>query len=370
MAFGGFGGGAPSPFGGVQQQPQSPFGGGGASAFGTPNAFGAPTGASNGGNAFGGGTPGASGAFGAAQTSPGAVANACKFWNRGSCKFGARCNNKHVCSKCGSTAHRAVNCSVGGGSGYRATRVMDKELLSPGTSYAMVHSISAMPENLSKSVEEIRRDGVRQRRSAGGGGRGGRVRRDAGGESVRRSVDVDRWSVRWWRWWIRGERAVGESVRRRRRGWRVRAPSSGARSGRRRRRARSGRRRPVGRSVDRRRAVDSVRARRVRVRSVGRRRRQGSALRRSSAPSGGLFGGGGAAGGFGASATPSAFGAPSTTGGFGQSSATPGGFRIERAGGESVWGFDGDAGRLWGERADGRVRRRTDTGCVRCRANT
>ena len=156
MAFGGFGGGAPSPFGGVQQQPQSPFGGGGASAFGTPNAFGAPTGASNGGNAFGGGTPGASGAFGAAQTSPGAVANACKFWNRGSCKFGARCNNKHVCSKCGSTAHRAVNCSVGGGSGYRATRVMDKELLSPGTSYAMVHSISAMPENLSKSVEEIR----------------------------------------------------------------------------------------------------------------------------------------------------------------------------------------------------------------------
>ena len=110
MAFGGFGGGAPSPFGGVQQQPQSPFGGGGASAFGTPNAFGAPTGASNGGNAFGGGTPGASGAFGAAQTSPGAVANACKFWNRGSCKFGARCNNKHVCSKCGSTAHRAVNC--------------------------------------------------------------------------------------------------------------------------------------------------------------------------------------------------------------------------------------------------------------------
>ena len=44
--------------------------------------------------------------------------------------------------------------------------------------------------------------------------------------------------------------------------------------------------------------------------------------------------------------------------------------RIERAGGESVWGFDGDAGRLWGERADGRVRRRTDTGCVRCRANT
>ena len=43
-----------------------------------------------------------------------------------------------------------------GATGYRATRVVDKELLTPGTTYAMVHSISAMPENLAKSVEEIR----------------------------------------------------------------------------------------------------------------------------------------------------------------------------------------------------------------------
>jgi len=81
----------------------------------------------------------------------------CKFWNKGSCKFGAKCHNKHVCSKCGSSAHRAVNCSMTQGvSGYRTTRVTDKELLAPGASYALIHSISAMPENVTKSVEEIR----------------------------------------------------------------------------------------------------------------------------------------------------------------------------------------------------------------------
>ena len=159
MAFGGFGGfGAaqqpPSPFG-AAQQPHS-------GAFGATGARPATTGAFGGGF---GGQGAASGGFGSAiggagSGAPGAaraVADACKFWNRGSCKFGARCNNKHCCSKCGSTAHRAVSCSMTPGvSGYRATRVMDKELLTPGTSYAMVHSISAMPENLGKSAEEIR----------------------------------------------------------------------------------------------------------------------------------------------------------------------------------------------------------------------
>lgn len=82
---------------------------------------------------------------------------ACSYWNKGSCRFGSNCRNKHCCSKCGSTAHKAVNCSMTAGvAGYRSTRVTDKELLAPNTSYAMVHSISAMPENLSKSVEEIR----------------------------------------------------------------------------------------------------------------------------------------------------------------------------------------------------------------------
>ena len=195
-------------------------------------------------------------------------------------------------------------------------------------------------------------DGVRQRRSAGGGGRGGRVRRDAGGESVRRSVDVDRWSVWWWRWWIRGERAVGESVRRRRRGRRVRGAVErwGVRW------IAGGRwiRCERGESESVRWGVDDVRVRRFAEfgserRFVRRRRRRGwvRCFRDAVCVRGTVHDGW----------IRSEFG-------------HTGRIRIERAGGESVWGFDGDAGRLWGERADERVRRRTDTGCVRCRANT
>ena len=39
---------------------------------------------------------------------------------------------------------------------YFAVRVTDKELLSPGTSYAYMHSISAMPQNSDSSPEELR----------------------------------------------------------------------------------------------------------------------------------------------------------------------------------------------------------------------
>ena len=190
-------------------------------------------------------------------------------------------------------------------------------------------------------------DGVRQRRSAGGGGRGGRVRRDAGGESVRRSVDVDRWSVRWWRWWIRGERAVGESVRRRRR---VRGAVE---RGRVRGAVDDGRVRGTvdrwgvrwiaggrwiwcerGESESVRWGVDDVRVRRFAEfgserRFVRRRRRRGwvRCFRDAVCVRGAVHAG-------------------------------------------WIRSKFGHTGRIRIERADERVRRRTDTGCVRCRANT
>ena len=88
-----------------------------------------------------------------------AAANACRFWNKGSCRFGASCRNQHVCSTCGSSAHKAINCSMlPGTGGYRVTRVTDKELLTQNQHYAMMHSICAMQENQHKSVEEIRHE--------------------------------------------------------------------------------------------------------------------------------------------------------------------------------------------------------------------
>ena len=41
-----------------------------------------------------------------------AAANACRFWNKGSCRFGASCRNQHVCSTCGSSAPPCPRCSA------------------------------------------------------------------------------------------------------------------------------------------------------------------------------------------------------------------------------------------------------------------
>ena len=43
-----------------------------------------------------------------------------------------------------------------GVAGYRATRVTDKELVGPSMTYAMLQSMSAMPDHENKSVEEMR----------------------------------------------------------------------------------------------------------------------------------------------------------------------------------------------------------------------
>ena len=64
--------------------------------------------------------------------------------------------HQHICSTCGNSAHKAINCSMlPGTGGYRVTRVTDKELLTQNQHYAMMHSICAMQENQHKSVEEI-----------------------------------------------------------------------------------------------------------------------------------------------------------------------------------------------------------------------
>ena len=210
--------------------------------------------------------------------------------------------------------------------------------------------------------------GVCQRRSAGGAGRAGWVRRDAGGESVRWSVDVDRWSVRWrWRW-IRGEHAGCESVRRRRRGrvWgavergRLRVDVDDERiwgavhrwgvrwiTGRRRIWCECGEFESV------RWGGDDVRFWRVAEfgseRRFVRRRRHRGWVRcvRDAVRIRGTVHDGWIRSKFGRSRW----------------------FRIERAGGESVRRSAVDAGRLWGERADERLRRRADAGSLWCRAD-
>ena len=84
-------------------------------------------------------------------------AESCKFWNKGNCRFGSRCNNQHVCSTCGNASHKAINCSLLPGVGtYRVTRSTEKELLTQDQRSAAIHSICAMPENKHVSVEEIR----------------------------------------------------------------------------------------------------------------------------------------------------------------------------------------------------------------------
>ena len=45
-----------------------------------------------------------------------------------------------------------------GVAGYRATRVVDKELVGPSMTYAMLQSMSAMPDHDKRSVEEMRYD--------------------------------------------------------------------------------------------------------------------------------------------------------------------------------------------------------------------
>ena len=45
-----------------------------------------------------------------------------------------------------------------GVAGYRATRVVDKELVGPSMTYAMLQSMSAMPDHDKRSVEELRYD--------------------------------------------------------------------------------------------------------------------------------------------------------------------------------------------------------------------
>ena len=284
---------------------------------------------------------------------------------QGSCKFGARCNNKHVCS----SADPRLSGGLFGGWRKRIPRDAGdgQELLSPGTSYAMVHSISAMPENLSKSVEGSRRRRtpapISRRRRARREGSARRRRRVRSAERRRRPVE-------------RSVVAVVDSGRARRR--RVRsaeaeggafgAPSSGARSGRR----DDGRVRGAvdrwgvrwiaggrwircerGESESVRWGVDDVRVRRFAEfgserRFVRRRRRRGwvRCFRDAVCVRGTVHDGW----------IRSEFG-------------HTGRIRIERAGGESVWGFDGDAG-AFGAARRGRVRRHTDTGCVRCRANT
>ena len=85
-----------------------------------------------------------------AQSQP---THVCFSWKRGSCLYPAHCVFRHICSSCGSLAHKAADCeSAGSTKTTMSGSITPLQILTPHSSSPQVHMI---PHSYSPQVHMI-----------------------------------------------------------------------------------------------------------------------------------------------------------------------------------------------------------------------